>query len=83
MIFRAVFCLALVAVLIPREPDLGFGRPASAFAPSRSLEALLARTSGPSTSIMDGFRARLLEGLATVKADIERDQKARSESGAL
>jgi hypothetical protein len=27
MIFRAIFWIGLVAVLMPREPDLGFGRP--------------------------------------------------------
>jgi hypothetical protein len=29
MIFRAVFWIGLVALLVPHEPDLGFGRPAS------------------------------------------------------
>jgi hypothetical protein len=28
MIFRAMFWIGLVAVLMPHEPDLGFGRPA-------------------------------------------------------
>jgi hypothetical protein len=27
MIFKAIVCLAVAAVLIPHEPDLGFGRP--------------------------------------------------------
>lgn len=27
MIFRAIFWVGLVAVLMPHEPDLGFGRP--------------------------------------------------------
>jgi len=30
MIFRALFWIGLVAVMMPHEPDLGFGRPASA-----------------------------------------------------
>lgn len=29
MIFRAIFWIGLVALLMPREPDLGFGRPAA------------------------------------------------------
>jgi hypothetical protein len=29
MIFRAIFWIGLVAILMPHEPDLGFGRPAS------------------------------------------------------
>ena len=28
MIFRAIFWVGLVALLMPHEPDLGFGRPA-------------------------------------------------------
>lgn len=28
MIFRAIFWIGLVAILMPHEPDLGFGRPA-------------------------------------------------------
>jgi hypothetical protein len=27
MIFKAIFCVAVAAMLIPHEPDLGFGRP--------------------------------------------------------
>lgn len=30
MIFRAIFWIGLVALLMPHEPDLGFGRPTSA-----------------------------------------------------
>jgi hypothetical protein len=30
MIFRAIFWIGLVALLMPHEPDLGFGRPAQA-----------------------------------------------------
>jgi hypothetical protein len=29
MILRAIFWIGLVAVLMPREPDLGFGRPSA------------------------------------------------------
>ena len=29
MIFRAIFWVGLVALLMPHEPDLGFGRPAA------------------------------------------------------
>jgi len=29
MIFRAIFWIGLVAVMMPHEPDLGFGRPDS------------------------------------------------------
>jgi hypothetical protein len=95
MILRIVFCLALIAVLIPHEPDLGFGRPASALVP-QSIETWFARASDGSTQpcehrrtscatsepVLDGLQARVLEGLADVKADIDRDRKARAEARA-
>jgi hypothetical protein len=33
MIFRAIFWIGLVAILMPHEPDLGFGRPAAIDSP--------------------------------------------------
>jgi hypothetical protein len=44
MIFRAVFWIGLVALLMPREPDLGFGRPDSVGAPVGSEIAQWAAT---------------------------------------
>ncbi|MBV9694381.1 MAG: hypothetical protein JO261_11840 [Alphaproteobacteria bacterium] len=38
MIFRAVFWIGLVALLMPREPDLGLGRPAPAIDPGAGSE---------------------------------------------
>ncbi|HVV64311.1 MAG TPA: hypothetical protein VHC42_02495 [Rhizomicrobium sp.] len=34
MIFRAIFWIGLVAVMMPREPDLGFGRPSALGVPA-------------------------------------------------
>jgi hypothetical protein len=31
-LFRTLFCLGLMAFLMPHEPNLGFGRPATPFA---------------------------------------------------
>lgn len=33
MIFRAIFWIGLVAILMPHEPDLGFGRPDAGSSP--------------------------------------------------
>ena len=33
MIFRAIFWIGLVAILMPHEPDLGLGRPAAITSP--------------------------------------------------
>lgn len=40
MIMRAMFWIAVVAVLMPREPDLGLGRPGANSAPSALLSKL-------------------------------------------
>jgi hypothetical protein len=44
MIFRAIFWIGLVALLMPREPDLGFGRPDSVGAPVEGQIAQWAAT---------------------------------------
>ena len=53
MILRAIFFIGLVALLIPHEPDLGYGRPGgagaqlAAMAPSASsIGALIQSTGG-------------------------------------
>ena len=33
MVFRAIFWIGLVAILMPHEPDLGFGRPDAGSSP--------------------------------------------------
>jgi len=40
MIMRAMFWIAVVAVLMPREPDLGLGRPGVASAPGTLISKL-------------------------------------------
>jgi hypothetical protein len=90
MIFRAVFFLAAVAMLMPREPNLGFGRPdaplASTLIPQVS-QALGASgqncTIGHAACAVGLDFAAMLPGLrplAAVKADIDqavRERKAR------
>jgi hypothetical protein len=59
MILRAIFFIGLAALLIPHEPDLGFGRPGgagsqlAAMAPSASSIGALIQ----STSVQDACKA--------------------------
>jgi hypothetical protein len=47
MIFRAIFWIGLVAILMPHEPDLGFGRPDGLDAAVPSEFADMAKTVQP------------------------------------
>jgi hypothetical protein len=80
MLLRALFWIAVVAVLMPREPDLGFGRPGRlgllagtdpAHLDCRDYETACERAVG----FADSFQAIALHSLAQVKADIEQDQQ--------
>jgi hypothetical protein len=80
MLFRALFWIAVVAVLMPREPDLGFGRPGRlgllagadpAHLDCHDYETACERAAG----FVDSFQAVALRSLAQVKADIEKDQR--------
>jgi hypothetical protein len=94
MIFRAVFWIGLVSLLMPHEPDLGLGRPgAGTLHPSPAM--IQSTASGLSRNGQDcGFacagglgllsvfhlntNSSLTAGLADVKAQIEQDQRARA-----
>ena len=92
MIFRAIFWIGLVALLMPREPDLGFGRPgAGASLPSTVTSWAAKGLSRPgnvcvdhtgacagSLALFDTFQNDALRGLAEVKAEIDADRKARA-----
>ncbi|HEX3675656.1 MAG TPA: hypothetical protein VHU87_15400 [Rhizomicrobium sp.] len=90
MLFRAVFWIAIVSILIPREPNLGFGRPGAslfdtiipqvsqAAASGRPCQGLAACASG--LGMLQDLPAFGLRSLADVKADIDqavRERKAR------
>ncbi|HTT96703.1 MAG TPA: hypothetical protein VMF58_01525 [Rhizomicrobium sp.] len=47
MIFRAIFWIGLVALLMPHEPDLGFGRPSGLSAGVPDEVTALAKTVQP------------------------------------
>ena len=93
MIFRAVFWIGLVSLLMPREPDLGLGRPGAGTsnltpATIRSAADGLSWTDHDCSSgcagglgLLSVFHlnsAKLTAGLADVKAQIEQDQRDRA-----
>ena len=88
MIFRAIFWIGLVSLLMPHEPDLGFGRPgAGASLPSQiaSLAASGLPKPGATCSaacagglgLLDMFQSATVRSLSQVKADIDASVKAR------
>lgn len=88
MIIRAIFWIGLVAVLMPHEPNLGFGRPGvnlSAATPG-TIGGLIESTNvrsacdhhtaacSGSLSILDHFQAVAVRSLDQVRADLEANR---------
>ena len=92
MIFRAVCSIAFVAVFMPHEPDLGFGRPGAAgfLSPKMSEWAdaglpAVAQICGKSQQtcagglgLADDLRNTILSNLDRVKAELKQSELARS-----
>jgi len=92
MIFRAIFWVGLVALLMPRGSDLGSGRPgAGTLLPSAVTSWVASGLSRPGKvcedskaacagglALFDTFQSKTWQGLADVRAQIEADRKARS-----
>jgi hypothetical protein len=90
MVLRAAFWIVLVSLLMPREPDLGLGRPGS---DGLATDALSMAAQPPhafpycedkqaictfALNMLASIRADTVRGLARVKAEIEAQQHARS-----
>lgn len=91
MLFRAIFWIGLVALLMPREPDLGYGRPHAAV----SLPSVLATWLGEEmkahpdvcaehrgacsagSNLLAGIQSLALRSLGEVKAEIEASEHQR------
>jgi hypothetical protein len=58
MIIRAIFWIALVAFLMPHEPDLGFGRPGAH------------ATKAPGAGMFASAQSLVLRNLEQVRADL-------------
>jgi hypothetical protein len=96
MIFRAMFWIAVVAVLMPREPDLGLGRPGVSAGNLVSTITSMITPGKPACEgnelacmAADGVAAKVnlpdfaRNGLAEVKAEFEearREREARRHS---
>ena len=81
MIFRAIFWIAVVAVFIPREPDLGYGAPGAITLPPQIGQFVAATFKVPpcderarcvaGLSIASDFRQAVRERLVRAKADLK------------
>jgi hypothetical protein len=77
MILRALFWISVVAVLMPHEPDLGFGRP-NLGAQSNGISHETCSERGAcrqALGFLGQFQSMAVRNLAEVKADIEREQR--------
>jgi len=91
MIFRAILSIAFVAVFIPHEPDLGFGRPnaggilpimASQLASLPAGAKLCGNNQEACTRGLDmagDLRSTILSNLDRVKAELKESKLARSD----
>jgi hypothetical protein len=88
MIFRAIFLLAIVMVLLPHEPDLGFGRPGVGASVPAALSAFVKspdqlchgreKVCAGGATLLDTFQSFAVRSLAQVKADIAESQRERA-----
>lgn len=86
MILRAIFWISVVAILMPHEPNLGFGRPATTSSVLSQVTSVLKSPQGcdgqqaacpDAASPIDSIKAQGYRRLAQVKADIEEAQRER------
>jgi hypothetical protein len=91
MLFRAVFWIGLVALLMPHEPDLGYGRPHAAVSFPREFANWLGgemkahpdvcaehRTAcSAGANLLTGMQSLALRSLSEVKAEIEASEHQR------
>ncbi len=94
MIFRAIFWIAVVAILMPREPDLGLGRPgATASLPGAIISRLTSLVEPGTANCKDRemaciaasgaaseLRHTAFRSLAEVKSEIEEAKRERISS---
>ncbi len=89
MILRAIFWIGVVALFMPHEPDLGFGRPAAAvphlpeaaaWTGAKAATGLCRDNAGAcaaTVSLLDDFKETAVANLARVKADIRENGSTR------
>ncbi len=67
MIFRAVFWIGLVSLLMPHEPDLGFGRPGVASPGAAGLASVMPSGAG---NLLYGVHTLGIRSIDEVRADL-------------
>ncbi|HWU26322.1 MAG TPA: hypothetical protein VN154_07960 [Rhizomicrobium sp.] len=72
MILRALFWISLVAMMVPREPDLGLGRPGHHGIGTYDCNARGACTDA--LGFFAHFQSLAVQNLAQVKDDIARER---------
>lgn len=85
MIFRAVLSIAIVALFIPHEPDLGFGRPGGTLSPKLGDWAAAPEAAqlcandhqACATDLIGDLRGMLLSNLERVKSELKQSEQAR------
>ena len=94
MLFRALFWIGIVALLMPHEPDLGLGRPGTGFV--RDAFGMAKDAAGQSSGICGGreslcaaafgllssVQQNTVRNLAQVKAQLEAQQRDRARGAA-
>ncbi len=90
MLFRALFWISLMAVLMPHEPDLGLGRPGfgGMLASDFPMPQTLANPSqvcngheqacGSALSALDWLQVNAVRSLDMVKTEIEEQKRERA-----
>jgi hypothetical protein len=91
MIFRAVLSIAFVAVFIPHEPDLGFGRPGAGGIPHIAVSELASLPAAAKLcgsrqeacanglNLAGDLRSTILSNLDRVKVELKEAHQARSD----
>ena len=91
MLFRAIFWIGLVALLMPHEPDLGYGRPHATVSLPSALASWLGgemkahpdvcaehrSACSAGADLLAGAQSLALRSLGEVKAEIEANQHQR------
>lgn len=89
MLIRAAFWIGVVALLMPHEPNVGFGRPDATWWPSAVMSWMDAAVGTPSEICKQGAACKTVlngvnmkdsafRGISEAKAEIEQAERERS-----
>jgi hypothetical protein len=91
MLIRAAFWIGIVALLMPHEPNVGFGRPNVAWWPGEALSWMDSAFGSPSEICKQGAACRTvlsgaminpkdfaIRGISQAKAEIEQAERERA-----